>query len=61
MITETTKIAEDVSALLKTLGVDARSYTGGTLNVTSPVTSSAGEPVWMVAPSLSPALARPRT
>ncbi len=38
MITETTKIAEDVSALLKTLGVDAKTYTGGTLAVNSPVT-----------------------
>ena len=38
MITDTTKIAEDVSALLKTLGVDAKTYTGGTLAVTSPVT-----------------------
>jgi aldehyde dehydrogenase (NAD+) len=38
MITETTKIAEDVSALLKTLGVNAKTYTGGTLAVTSPVT-----------------------
>ena len=38
MITDTTKTAEDVSTLLKTLGVDAKIYTGGTLAVTSPVT-----------------------
>ncbi len=38
MITDTTKTAEDVSALLKALGVDAKSYTGGTLAVNSPVT-----------------------
>ncbi|ESQ94495.1 L-piperidine-6-carboxylate dehydrogenase [Asticcacaulis benevestitus] len=38
MITETTRFAEDVSSLLTTLGVDAKTYTGGTLAVTSPVT-----------------------
>ncbi|CAL4868458.1 Glutarate-semialdehyde dehydrogenase [Asticcacaulis sp. MM231] len=38
MITETTRFAEDVSSLLTTLGVDPKTYTGGTLAVTSPVT-----------------------
>lgn len=38
MITDTTKTAAEVADLLKALGVDAKSYTGGTLNVTSPVT-----------------------
>ena len=38
MITETTRFAEDVSSLLTALGVDAKTYTGGTLAVTSPVT-----------------------
>jgi len=38
MITDITKTVTEVADLLKALGVDAKSYTGGTLNVTSPVT-----------------------
>lgn len=38
MITDTTKTAADVVNLLKALGVDAKSYTGGSLAVHSPVT-----------------------
>ena len=38
MITDTTKTAADVANLLKALGVDAKSYTGGSLAVHSPVT-----------------------
>ncbi|ESQ86355.1 aldehyde dehydrogenase [Asticcacaulis sp. AC466] len=38
MITETTRFSADVADLLKALGVDARTYTGGSLAVTSPVT-----------------------
>ena len=38
MITDTTKTAADVANLLKALGVDAKTYTGGSLAVTSPVT-----------------------
>jgi aldehyde dehydrogenase (NAD+) len=37
MITETTKTATEVSDLLKALGVDAKSYTGGSLAVHSPI------------------------
>lgn len=37
MITETTKTAEQVAHLLKSLGVDASAYTGGTLSVHSPI------------------------
>ena len=37
MITETTKTAEDVSILLKTLGVDAKAFTDGQLTVHSPI------------------------
>ena len=36
MITETTKTAAEVASLLKSLGVDAARYTGGSLSVTSP-------------------------
>ena len=38
MITETTRTAEDVSNLLKALGVDAKTYSGGSLTVHSPIT-----------------------
>ncbi len=37
MITETTKTATEVSDLLKALGVDAKTYTGGSLAVHSPI------------------------
>ncbi|MCR6657920.1 MAG: aldehyde dehydrogenase family protein [Asticcacaulis sp.] len=37
MITETTKTATEVSDLLKALGVEAKSYTGGSLAVHSPI------------------------
>ncbi len=37
MLMETTKTAEQVSALLASLGVDKTAYTGGTLTVTSPI------------------------
>jgi aldehyde dehydrogenase (NAD+) len=37
MITETTKTAEQVAQLLKSLGVEASAYTGGTLSVHSPI------------------------
>ncbi|ESQ86647.1 aldehyde dehydrogenase [Asticcacaulis sp. AC460] len=38
MITEKTRTGEEVANLLKALGVDAATYTGGSLTVTSPVT-----------------------
>ncbi len=38
MITETTKAGEQVAALLKSLGVDAKTYQGGSLAVHSPIT-----------------------
>ncbi|ESQ75243.1 aldehyde dehydrogenase family protein [Asticcacaulis sp. AC402] len=38
MITEKTRTGEEVATLLKALGVDAATYTGGSLTVTSPVT-----------------------